>query len=72
MPGDPSVNDIRKYKNHPGIIKIKLSVQTTQIFDFNFVNSDDISKIMNSLDPTEKTSGSIPTKIIKLANKQIC
>ena len=32
----------------------------------------DISKIINSLDPTKKTSGVIPTKIVKLANKQIC
>ena len=31
----------------------------------------DISKIINSQDPTKKTSGVIPTKIVKLANKQI-
>ena len=51
---------IRKYENHPSIIKIKSSIETTQIFDFNFVNSDDISKIINSLDPTKKTIGAIP------------
>ena len=28
--------------------------------------------ITNSLDPTKKTSGAIPTKIVKLTNKQIC
>ena len=33
---------------------------------------DDISKIINSLEPTKKMSGVIPTKIVKLANKQIC
>ena len=27
---------------------------------------------MNSLDPTKETTGAIPTKIVKLANKQIC
>ena len=27
---------------------------------------------MNSLDPTKKTRGAIPTKIVKLVNKQIC
>ena len=69
---DLLVNAIRKYENHPSIIKIKSSVETTQLFDFNFVNSDDISKITNSLDPTKKTSGAIPTKIVKLENKQIC
>ena len=62
----------RKYENHSSIIKIKSSVETTQLFDFNFVSSDDISKIINSMDPTKKTSGAIPTKIVKLANKQIC
>ena len=69
---DLLVNAIRKYENHPSIIKIKSSVETTQLFNLNFVNSDDISKIINSLDPTKKTSGVIPTKIVKIANKQIC
>ena len=53
-------------------IKIKSSAEITQVFDFNFVSRDDISKIINSLDPTKKISGAIPTKIIKLANKKIC
>ena len=42
------------------------------MFDFNFVNCDSISKIINFLNPTEKTSGDIPTKIVRLANKKIC
>ena len=50
----------------------RVQVFEKQLFDFNFVSSDDISKIINSLDPTKKTSGAIPTKIVKLANKQIC
>ena len=66
------MNAIRKYENHQSIFKIKSFVETTQLFDFNFVNSDYISKIIKSLDPTEKTSGAIPTKILKLANTQIC
>ena len=69
---DPLVNDIQIYENHPSIIKIKSSVETAQLFNFNFVSSNDISKIINSLDPTEKTSGAIPAKIVKLVNKQIC
>ena len=72
LPDDPLVNAIRKYENHRSIIKIKSSVETTQLFDFSFVNSDDISKIINSVNPTKKTSGAIPTKIVKLANKKIC
>ena len=58
---DPLVNVIRKYKNHPSIIKIKSSVERTQLFDFSFVNSDDICKILNSLDLAKTTSGAIPT-----------
>ena len=72
MSHDPLVNAIRKYENHPSIIKIKSSVETTQLFNFNFVNSDGVSKIINSLDPTKKSSGDIPTKTIKVANKQVC
>ena len=69
---DPLVNAIRKYEKHPSIIKIKSSVEITQLFDFNFVTSDDISKIINSMDSTKKTSGAFPIKIVKLANKKIC
>ena len=68
----PFVNAIRKNENHPSIIKIKSSVETTQLFDFNFVNNDGISKIINSLVPTKTTSVAVPTKMVKLANKQIC
>ena len=62
---DPILNAIRKYENHPSIIKIKSSVETTQLFYFNFVGSDNISKIMSSLDPIKNTSGAIPTKVVK-------
>ena len=72
LSNDPLVNAIRKYENHLSIIKIKSSIETTQLFDFNFVSSDDISKIINSMDSSKKTSGAIPVKIVKLANKKIC
>ena len=71
LPDNPLANAFRKYENHPSIIKIKSSVETTQLFDFIFVKSDDISKIINSLDPTKKMSDTIPTKIVRLTNKQI-
>ena len=51
---DPLVNAIPKYENHPSIIKIKLSVET----------------IINLMDSTKKTSGAIPIKIVKLADKK--
>ena len=50
-------------------MKIKASIETTQLFGFNFVSSDSIYKTINSLDPTKKTSGAITIKIVKLANK---
>ena len=71
MSDDPLLNAIQKNENYPCIIKIKLSVETTQLFDFNFISSDDISKIINSMDLTKKTSGAIPIKIVKLVNKEI-
>ena len=52
---DPLVKVTRKYENHPSITEIKSSVETTQLFDFNSVSSDDISKIINSMDPNKKT-----------------
>ena len=33
---------------------MKSSVETTQLFDFNFVNSDEIFKVVNSLDPIKR------------------
>ena len=68
---DPLVNAIRKYENRPCIIKIKSSVEITQLFDFNFVSSGDISKIINSMDSTKKTNGAIPIKIVKLEYKKV-
>ena len=69
---DPLVNVIRKYEMHPSILKIKSVFKSIRLFDFNFVSSDDISKIITSLDSTKKDSGVIPTKNVKLANKEIC
>ena len=51
---------------------IQNHVETTQLFDFNFVSSDSISKIINSRDSTKKMSGAIPIKTVKIAYKKIC
>ena len=42
-----------------------------RLFDLNFVNSDDMSKIITSSDSTKKSNDVIPKKIVKLANKEI-
>ena len=68
---DPLVNAIRKYEMHPRILTIKLVFKSRRLFDFNFASRDDISKIIISLDSTKRTSGVIPTKIVKLASKEI-
>ena len=72
MSDDPLVTAIPKYENHPSIIKILSSVETTQLFDFNFVSSDGISGIINSMDCTKKTIGVIPIKVVKLGYKTNC
>ena len=69
---EPIVNTIEKYKNHVSIIKIKSSFETAELIDFDFVSINNISKFINPWDITKKTSGAVSTKIMKLANKQIC
>ena len=65
------MNAVRKYENHPSIIKIKSSIETIPLLDHNFVSNDDISKTISPLDAAKIMSGHIPTKIVKLENKQI-
>ena len=54
---------------HPGIIKIKSVFTSIRLFVFNFVSSDDISKILTSLEKKKK-----PVVLFQqsLANKEIC
>ena len=69
---DPLVNAIRKCEMDLSILKIKLVFTSIRLFDFNFVSSDEISKIITSSDSTKKTIGVFPREIVKLANKEIC
>ena len=72
---DPLVYATLKYENHPRIIKMRSSAEATQLFDVSFVNSVDIPRSINSLDPTKNTKiyqCAILTKIIKLAKNLIC
>ena len=45
---DPLVNAIRKNEMNPSILKIKSVFTPIRLFHFNFVSSDDISKIITS------------------------
>ena len=56
---DPLVNAIRNHEMRPTFLKIKSIFKSVRRFDFNFVSSDDICKIITSLDLTKKTSGVI-------------
>ena len=69
---DPLVNAIGKYQIHSIILKIKSVFTSVRLFDFSFISSDDISKVITSLDSTKKTSSVFPRKIVKLPNKEIC
>ena len=72
-PLDPKVNQktiseiVENYRNHPNIKarQIKIVKEKT-IFDFPEANTEDINKIIKSLNPTKVTgSDCIPLNIIK-------
>lgn len=68
----PTANATKKHEMHPNTLKIKSVFKSIKLFNFSFVNNDNISKIITSLDSTKKTSGVIPTEIVNLVNKEIC
>ena len=41
-----------------------------RLFDFNFVNSDDMSKIITSSDSTKKSNDVIPKKLLNSQTKK--
>ena len=62
--GDPIVDAINKYENHPSIIMIKNKNKTQ--FSFTVVEYDDILKKVKKLNTSKATQQSnIPTKILK-------
>ena len=71
-PLDPKLDEktireiIENYQNHPSIIKIKKIVKKKTIFDFPEVTTEDLNKIIKSLNPNKTVSSDrIPLKIIK-------
>ena len=73
-PSDPKIDEktireiIENYRNHPSIIKTKEIVKEKPIFDFPEVTTEDINKIIKSLNPNKATCPDhIPLKIIKTA-----
>ena len=77
-PSDPNLDSktveeiLKHYENHPSIKEIKKLVKKNETFTFPKAKTEDINKIINSLNPKKATGpDSIPIKIIKVASKII-
>ena len=72
---DENTSDINsaidKYSNHPSILKILQKRGDVEKFEFLPVSNSDTLKVIKCLNESKSVSGSIPTKIIKLA-KYVC
>ena len=56
-----------KHENHPSILEIKKLANTKEIFSFPKAKTEEINKIINSLNPKKATGpDGIPIKIMKL------
>ena len=59
---------IENYQSHPSIIKIKEIVKENTIFNFPQATTEDVNKIIKSLNPIKATGPDhIPLNIIKTA-----
>ena len=63
---DHVLHSIKKYRNHPSIIGIKENVGAVDKFEFNFVAPIDVWNEIKQLNSSKKSSGEIPTDILKL------
>ena len=63
---DPVLHAIETYKNHPSIIKIKSTILVQERFQFCAVCPGDVWNEINQLASRKKSSGCIPTDILKL------
>ena len=63
---DPIKEAIRKYANHPSILKIKNNYGLDiNKFQFHTITNNDITETIRSMNGKKKTSGHIPTHILK-------
>ena len=57
---------IVKYRTHPSIIAIKENCNSSTLFNFSFVDKEDILKEIKNLKANKATQNTnIPTKLIK-------
>jgi len=60
---------IEKFKNHPSVISINENISSSNNFDFETIQVDDVLNELNNLDGKKKgTFGNIPTKCLKEAS----
>ena len=63
---DPVLNTIKKYKNHPSILRIKSCFKHPKVFSFKYFNVEDVRREINNFNSKKSTSkGDIPVKILK-------
>ena len=56
---------IRKYSDHPSIIKIKSMFNQSDKFEFKHIPPEDVAKQIKKLNESKSSRGDIPTKFIK-------
>ena len=70
--GDPVLKAIKKYEDHPSILKIRSNLNQIQEFEFKSVTYKEVYEMIVKLDCSKKTSGSISNKILKSSINVIC
>ena len=62
---DVILTAIRKYNEHPSIIKIKSLIKSNEKFEFQHLLPETLKAKVNALDTSKSTSGDIPIQVIK-------
>ena len=64
--GDPSLNAVAKWKNHPSILAITSEYKNRANFSFNFVSKEDVLTEIKMLDVSKAIQEiDIPVKVIE-------
>ena len=60
---DPVLKAIKKYKNHPSILRIKSSFKHPKVFSFKYFNVEEVKREINNLNSKKATpKGDTPVK----------
>ena len=63
---------VRKFRNHPSIIKIRSLIKCDTKFEFPQILPETLKAKINTLDASKSTSGDIPIQVIKETIDLIC